>query len=145
MSLSYSPTKILDAARALVGTAYSSLDCSNFVHQVYDKAGLKYTYCATKSFPAGTGKSSMFLELLDNTEILAGDVVLFPGHMGIWDPEGCRVIETSRECKRFEDQAPVLSSRSGKNLGVEYGKVEFFTKKGYSVYRWKGAFEAVAV
>lgn len=61
------------------GNSVYGIDCSHFVWQVYNGIGLRYSYTPTSSF-AGL---SEFCEVMAPER---GDVVLFSGHMGIYDP-----------------------------------------------------------
>lgn len=119
---------ILAAARKLIGTPYASLDCSHFVHKAFADAGLEYTYASTASFST----IPQFQPVATPQE---GDVVLFSSHMGIYDPNGCAVVDTA-ECKRLGATLPILSARSGNNLGVEYGRASWFAGQA-KYFRWK--------
>ena len=130
---------LLTKARELIGTPYSVLDCSNFVWEAYKNAGLEYKYYNTVNFNKLSGPEGKF-ELVPGNIPVAGDVILFTGHMGIWDPEGCAVLVDNRQCLKFgEKNAPVLSSIWGndKNHGPDFGKMSWFSST-YTVYRWKG-------
>lgn len=121
--------EILKKARTLIGTSYKDLDCSHFVHKAYDLAGFKYPYQNTSTFHL----LSPFFEEVQEAE--PGDVIVYTGHMGLYDPEGCNTMST-KECAKVKGDARVLSARSGNNLGVEYGRSVWFgeVKK---IYRWR--------
>jgi len=125
---------ILARARALRGIPYADLDCSHFVHRAYEEAQCKYPYQSTKSFAEKT-KEYFVEEALP----AAGDVVLYSGHMGIYDPQGCQVLKSDQVCRQLNDDAPILSARSGGNMGVAYGRSSWFeTGKKPKYFRWKG-------
>lgn len=129
---------VLAAARSLIGTPYRDLDCSHFVHRAYATAGLHYAYQATETFSSLVGSS--FEEVTDTSNLKSGDVLMFAKHMGLWDAQGCKVLQDAatpnKECLRFNNHLPFLSSRSGGNRGPDFGKMQWFgdLKK---VYRWK--------
>jgi hypothetical protein len=129
---------LLSTARALIGTPYAELDCSHFVHQAYATAGLNYSYLNTKAFPTLVGK--IFVEIPLTEAMAAGDVLMFAGHMGIWDPDGCQVLQDANQvntqCQQFKNAVPFLSSMSGQNRGPDYGKMNWFGQLK-AVYRWK--------
>lgn len=130
---------VLSVARALIGTKYSDIDCSHFVHRAYATAGLNYPYRSTDSFAGLVG--SYFVEVdTKNGSWQAGDVLLFSDHVGLWDPRGCQVLQDAgtpdADCKRFKNSLPFLSSRSGGNRGPDYGMLQWFGDL-QAVYRWK--------
>ena len=130
--------KLLQAARSKIGTSYGELPCNKFVHEVYQQIGLKYENKLTSQF--STLKDISFIEVdfkkRDLSVLEPGDILLFEGHMGIWDPQGCSVLPENLECKRLGSDLPVLSSRSKGNRGPDFGKTEWFGKVK-AVYRWK--------
>src|SRR4051794_30301217 len=95
---------VLTEARKLIGTSYDELDCSHFVWEAYKNAGYPYKYHNTATFVAklATGEASMFVPVADRAQWQAADVILVPGHMGLWDPEGCSVVTNNSECTRIE-------------------------------------------
>ena len=121
--------EILKKARTLIGTSYKDLDCSHFVHKAYDMAGFKYPYHNTATFNLLT---DYFIEV---TEVEPGDVILYTGHMGLHDPDGCNAMNTT-ECQKLKGEARVLSARSGNNLGAEYGRSAWFGTV-QKMYRWR--------
>ena len=149
---------ILTKARSFKGTPHNELDCSAFVHAVFNAAGLKFPYKSTSAFPELVGPNGYF-ELVPGNTPQPGDVILFPkqesipGHLGIWDPSGCSALMPNREQERFDNQrrglgsavecerlgndAPFLSSRYRNNRGPDYAQLKHF-KGPYTVYRWTG-------
>lgn len=133
---------VLSAARALIRKkTYADIDCSHYVHQAYATAGLNYPYRDTATFIGLVG--GYFAEVDAEKEgFEPADVLMFSGHVGLWDPNGCRVLQDAgtpnSECKRFNNEVSFLSSRSGKNRGPDYGMMSWFggLKK---VYRWSKA------
>jgi cell wall-associated NlpC family hydrolase len=97
--------RIVQAAEKRLGDPYTKADCSNFVHQVYNEAGLPYEYATTKDFP----NNKDFVEV-DSPQ--AGDVVVYERHMGIYNPEN------------EANGNPVISSTSRR--GVRYGNDTWF-------------------
>lgn len=67
---------------------------------------------------------------------------MFDGHVGLWDADGCRVLQDAKtpneECTRFNNQMPFLSSRSGGNRGPDCGMMKWFGGLK-TVYRWNKA------
>lgn len=155
MKTKVNSTAILEAARKKIGTPYASLDCSHFVNEAYRTAGYDYTYKATASFvdvPSkmenpngknlGTAADGKFLEV-HATDVQDGDVLLFPGHMGIWDSQGCQALindpgkKDCKECytgKKVATDRQFLSART--SVGTNYGKTSWFGKGKYRVFRW---------
>lgn len=126
---------ILAAARRRIGTPYADLDCSHFVWQSYGDAGFAYDYAPTATFaPSRAGWQGPFAAVTGALQ--PADVLLFAGHMGLWDPDGCTVLGSNAECRRLRDQAPVLSSRSGGNRGPDFGVPKWWG--AYRTYRWQG-------
>ena len=79
---------VLDEAHKKVGTPYlyggntdDGIDCSHFVHQVYNAAGIQYPYLPTSA----DWKKAGFQETENPRR---GDIIMWDGHMGIVaDPE----------------------------------------------------------
>jgi hypothetical protein len=65
-------------------------DCSRFIQQVYERAGMKYLYSSTATFQC----LSVFSEV-DKAEEKAGDLVLYRGHVGILTKNG-KVISATK-------------------------------------------------
>jgi hypothetical protein len=131
---------VLSNARSLIGLKYSDVDCSHFVHRAYEASSLSFPYKPTAQFAELVGKE---FESVDTSagDFMGADVLMFDGHMGLWDPKGCSVLQASGsendQCKQFDNALPFLSSRSGKNRGPDFGMLKWFgALKG--VYRWKG-------
>ncbi|NOT26819.1 MAG: hypothetical protein HOP16_12035 [Acidobacteria bacterium] len=93
------------------------------VHKAYESAELKYAYMSTEVLRLEVTNGSVFKRVEGDPK--PGDLVLYPGHVGIYDPDGCADIATA-ECKKLDSDARILSARSGKNLGVEYGRSAWF-------------------
>jgi hypothetical protein len=128
--------QVLQAARKLIGKTYADIDCSHFVHEAYGNAGLTYEYAATATFVAAQAGPAGPFELIPSAPWQSADVLLFKGHMGLRDPDGCSVLGTNAECKRLNQRAPLLSSRSGGNRGPDYGIPSWWGS--FKVYRWCG-------
>jgi cell wall-associated NlpC family hydrolase len=118
--------RILKAARALIGTAYDELDCSHLVHKAYAEAGLTFPYTRTADYDAVLVGSYFAPTSAD--ELKPGDLLLYSGHVGIYDPDGCTIVNTAECSKLGGKDMRVLSARSGKNLGTEYGRSSWFGK-----------------
>lgn len=104
--------KIVKAAEKWIGTPYeyggktsAGIDCSNFVHKASMEAGFPYEYLNTTKFPT----SPRFKEV---TRPQIGDVVLFQGHMGIYNPDAP------------SEGYVILSATTSK--GVRYGRPAWF-------------------
>jgi hypothetical protein len=133
-------TAVLSAARALIGKkTYKDLDCSHFVHFAYAQANLHYPYKATADFDKSLKNHFKKVDL-KKSAYEAADVLMFAGHMGLWDSDGCKVLQTEEkqnaECERFDNRLSFLSSRSGDNRGPDFGMTSWFGKLK-AVYRWK--------
>ena len=128
--------RLLAQSHALIGKHYNVIDCSHFVNDAYKGANMPYPYLNTSAFVT---KANKFFKLvgtdLSPSSLEVGDVIVFNGHMGIWDPEGCLTLGTNQECKRLKNDAPFLSSRSGQNRGPDFGRLNMWSGS-YSVYRW---------
>ena len=101
------------------------------IHRAYERAGLTYTYMSTEFLSKEATAQTYFKTATDPRP---GDLALYPGHVGIFDPEGCTATKTA-ECQKLDGNARILSARSGKNLGVEYGRSAWFGTPQY--LRWK--------
>jgi hypothetical protein len=73
-----------------------STDCSWFVYDVFERAGLPFRYRPTASL-----KGAPEFDLLPWKDRQAGDLVLFRGHVGILDTDG-KVISATRTRRRHE-------------------------------------------
>lgn len=65
-------------------------DCSRFVHEVYRRAGLPYSFRPTQSL-----KGAEEFDILPEKEASPGDLMLFRGHVGIVDNDG-KIISALR-------------------------------------------------
>lgn len=69
-------------SRKLVGG-----DCSGSTYKIYQEAGYPYPYKTTANFEAYVAQSGRFREVAaDRSNMQAGDVLLWPGHMAIYAP-----------------------------------------------------------
>ena len=134
--------KVLKAGRMFIGKTYKQMDCSAFVHNTYVAAGLNYPRVGTEAFGGLAGK--YFDKLPANTPLEAGDLVMFPGHVGIWDPQGCQILQNAgtpdKQCHSNHNLLPLLSSRSSHNRGPDFGALNWFTEDlgpVTAIYRWK--------
>jgi hypothetical protein len=128
--------ELLVNARKHIGKSYADIDCSHFVWQSFKDAGKEYPYRSTAQFD-DLVSMGYFLKLDSKTTPVIGDVLMYKGHVGFWDPEGCSILVTNDVCKSLGSEASVLSSRSGKNKGPSYGKPAWFNELK-AIYRWKG-------
>ena len=65
-------------------------DCSQFVHQIYKRAGLPYSFAPTAHLA-----NAREFDLLPEKEARPGDLMLFRGHVGIVDEDG-KIISALR-------------------------------------------------
>lgn len=128
--------ELLGDARKHIGKSYADIDCSHFVWQSFKDAGKEYPYRSTSSFDQLV-EMGYFIKLDKNIEPQKGDVLMYNGHVGFWDPLGCSILVTNDVCKQWGTEASVLSSRSGKNKGPSYAKPSWFNGLK-AIYRWKG-------
>jgi|GEM_PF-4836058 len=89
-------------------------DCSTFVHEVYKRAGLPYGFRPTASL----GEAREF-DVLPEKEALPGDLMLFPGHVGIVDEEG-KIISALRT--RYRKRKTSIASIDRKHFPSFKGK-----------------------
>jgi hypothetical protein len=68
---------VIGAALETRGNGLSRLDCSHLVHTVYERAGFPYSYASSSDLYAGID------EFQSITRPHAGDLVVWPGHVGI--------------------------------------------------------------
>lgn len=138
--------ELLATARTKIGTPYSEMDCSHFVHKSFEDAGHSYPYQNSATFDDLVRLG--YFERVAKSEggrynLKAGDVLVFSGHMGIWDPLGCEVLaqkdNPNPECKSLKNNAPFLSSRSGNSRGPDFGVTKWWGGDSSirGVYRWK--------
>jgi hypothetical protein len=69
-------------------------DCSHFVHEVYRRAGLTFSFRSSRGL-----KEAPEFELLPESEAKPGDLMLFRGHVGIVDEEGKIISATKTKGK----------------------------------------------
>ncbi len=119
--------KILTAARALIGKKYDELDCSHMVWNAYKAAGYDFPYSSTSSYESIL--IDVYFIAIEEKDLNPADLILYAGHVGIYDPDGCTVVNTA-QCQAQKDNTDmrILSARSGKNLGTEYGRSTWFGK-----------------
>lgn len=128
--------KLLTTARSLIGTSYSTLDCSHFVQKVYASAGMTYPYMNSAAFVGKNNKSFTLIGTNVSISLLEpGDIIVFGGHMGIWDPNGCDALGANQQCQKLKNNAPFLSSRTTDNRGPDFGVLKWWPGD-YKVYRW---------
>lgn len=75
-------------------TIETETDCSNFVHQVYERAGLSYAFRTSHTF-----RDAPEFEEIPEEEARPGDIFWMRGHVGLLDAEG-KVISATRVRKR---------------------------------------------
>lgn len=117
--------KIIEEAERWLGTPYrlggesrAGVDCSHFVHAVYAGRGLKFPYTGTREFPP----SGYFRRLAFGETPIAGDVVLFNGHMGLVGNRGNWNLISAQ-------------GNASRPVGVRYGRTEWFgSTRG--IFRW---------
>jgi hypothetical protein len=68
---------VIGAALETRGRSRSRLDCSHLVHVVYESAGFPYSYASSSDLYAGAD------DFQPVTRPQAGDLVVWPGHVGI--------------------------------------------------------------
>jgi hypothetical protein len=68
---------VIGAALETRGNGLSKLDCSHLVHTVYERAGFPYSYASSSDLYAGVD------EFQQTTRPHVGDLVVWPGHVGI--------------------------------------------------------------
>lgn len=87
---------------------------------------MHYPYNATASFEALAGH---YFEKVDTSSGAFADG-LMSGHIGLWDPTDCKVLQDAGtenpECKRFRRALPLLSPRSGGSRGPDCGMISWF-------------------
>jgi hypothetical protein len=64
-------------------------DCSHFVHGIYRRAGLSFSFRSSRNLP-----DAPEFELLPKRAALPGDLMLFRGHVGIVDSNGYIISAT---------------------------------------------------
>ena len=86
----------------------SKADCSHLVHDIYERAGFSYTYVPSTDLYSGTA------EFRRVTHPQAGDVIAWPGHVGI-------VVSPTRH---------TFYSSLNSGLGVESCDSDYWNQRG---------------
>lgn len=89
-------------------------DCSHFVHEVYRRAGLPFSFRSSRQL-----KNAPEFELVPEAHALPGDLMLFRGHVGIVDEDG-QIISATRTRKR--DPASSIKKMDRSNFPGFRGK-----------------------
>lgn len=84
----------------------SATDCSHFVHEIYQRAGLPYGFRTSREL-----RDAPEFELLPESEALPGDLMLFRGHVGIVDRDGL-IISATRVRSRAQKSTITRYSRT---------------------------------
>ena len=112
--------KIIAAAKTWLGVKYlyggdsrEGIDCSHFVHRAYVEAGFDYDYLSTSALPQSPNFDPVGIPQ-------AGDLILFQGHVGIYNP------------KAPDPGKTVLNAGT---KGVHYGRPSWYTGP-YTYYRY---------
>ena len=90
------------------GFTHNGIDCSNLVANAINEAGIPYTYSTTAEMATNPG-----LRPINPSEARAGDIALFTGHTGIFNPNPPQAGRT-------------LLSAQSKAGQVMYGKISWF-------------------
>jgi cell wall-associated NlpC family hydrolase len=80
----HGPLIVRHAARH-IGEIFSQRDCSHFIHLIFTECGLVYPHTSTRYFPP----INYFTQVKTP---LAGDIVLYAEHMGIYAPTNKIII-----------------------------------------------------
>lgn len=95
------------------GIHQTSLDCSHFVHALYEKAGFHYPYATAHNLYVG------FRGFRRVSQPEVGDLVVWPGHVGIvWEPKGHKFFSA---CHKVVKWSSYVS-----NYWAKKGQVHFF-------------------
>lgn len=70
-------------------------DCSHFVHEIYRRAGLPFSFRPTRELA-----DAPEFELLPESKARPGDLMLFRGHVGILDRDGKVISATKNRGRR---------------------------------------------
>jgi len=92
-----------------------------------------FPFTDTRQFEA-TLIDEYFVKITDD-EALPADLILYSGHGGIYDPDGCPIVHTA-QCEKNQSNIRGMSARSGKNLEVQHGRSSWFHNGQYLA--WKG-------
>ena len=63
------------------GKTRKGVDCSGFVYAAVNEVGIPFSYRTTSQYQAG-----LELQAVAVSQIQAGDIIHFPGHVGFYDP-----------------------------------------------------------
>ena len=119
---------VIESAREQIGVQYVSngrtpedgFDCSGLVTYSINAAGIPYVHNGT----ATMANSPSFRKLGPNEEMVRGDIMLFPGHVGFYDP------------RLGNNPEVLLSARSGElSKKVMYGDPKWWNNGNYTSYR----------
>jgi len=95
------------------GIHQTSLDCSHFVHALYEKAGFHYPYATAHNLYVG------FKGFRRVSQPQVGDLVVWPGHVGIvWAPTEHKFFSA---CHKVVKWSSYVS-----NYWAKKGQVHFF-------------------
>lgn len=83
----------------------SSMDCSSFVHHVYQKAGLPYNFRPTQTL-----KNAPEFDVLPEEMGKPGDLILFRGHVGIINEDNL-VISSTRIRSKYQNSSITVMDR----------------------------------
>lgn len=86
-------------------------DCSRFVHEIYRRAGLPYSYRPTASL----GDAPEF-DVLEESEAKPGDIMLFRGHAGLVDREGKIISATLVRSRKQKSTITRMDRRNFKGF-----------------------------
>ncbi len=83
----------------------SSMDCSSFVHHVFNKAGMPYSFRPTQTL-----KNAPEFDLLPEEMGKPGDLSLFRGHVGIINEDNL-VISSTRVRSKYQNSSITVMDR----------------------------------
>ncbi len=94
---------------------HTRLDCSHFVHYVYEKAHLPYQYASSEELYEGV---DAFQRVFDP---MPGDLIVWRGHVGIiTDPNGNRFVSVLRSGVKTDDYLSRYWKSRGKPRFLRY-------------------------
>ena len=108
--------------------AEEATDCSHFVHEIYDRVGLSYEYQSTQTLGC--------LTLFQKTEEApqAGDLILYRGHVGIYDGDD-HVISATRGGRPPKERSTLDPSHPDFVSAITRYPVDTFGK--WQALRWR--------